>query len=46
MVEWVQPLTAAPSLFRHRLDHLCSILLHWDHKFEQLLEVVQFLSCT
>ncbi|PSP03283.1 MAG: hypothetical protein BRC51_10390 [Cyanobacteria bacterium SW_12_48_29] len=35
-----------PSLFRHGLDHLRSIVLNLDCKFEQLLEAVQFLSCT
>ena len=35
-----------PSLFRHGLDHLRSIVLNLDCKFEQFLEAVQFLSCT
>jgi len=36
----------AKSLFRYGLDYLRSIVLNLDHKFEQFLEAVQFLSCT
>ena len=36
----------AKSLFRYGVDHLRSIVLNLDRKFEQFLEVVQFLSYT
>lgn len=36
----------AKSLFRYGLDHLRSVLLNLDHRFDDFLQVIQLLSCT